>query len=318
MGAPDEHRASPIRRAGKTGGKRPHPCDEHAASGWTSDLAFERASHWIEGLPPVGRLAIPAAVFLVIAIGDVAGPGEIPAALFYLFPVTFAAWFVSARAGYVFAILSTMVWTYIDPASWMRPGWFVLAWTVAMRLGFYSAVVVLASHLRWATNQEEQLSHTDSLTGVGNQRAFAEAGENALARMHRNGLPLTVGYADLDDFKAVNDRYGHREGDAVLRAFARSLDSCVRATDLVARIGGDEFVVLFPETDSVEAELATARMQRCVERDVTRPWSVGFTMGVITYLSSPASIDDVLGEVDSLMYEGKRSGRGRIVQRIHP
>jgi diguanylate cyclase (GGDEF)-like protein len=113
-----------------------------------------------------------------------------------------------------------------------------------MDCGMFLVVVVVLSSLRGAWEREKIHARTDSLTGVSNARAFFEVAAVELARARRYQRPFTIAYLDLDNFKQVNDRFGHEVGDDLLQIVARTLREGSRASDFVARMGGDEFVVL--------------------------------------------------------------------------
>ncbi len=113
--------------------------------------------------------------------------------------------------------------------------------------------------------EARRLARVDPLTGLGNRRAFDETLDRDLARSKRSGSPLTVVIADLDGFKEINDRFGHSQGDQCLRAVAATIDEEVRRPDACFRWGGDEFVILLPETDRCAAELVTSRLAAAIE-----------------------------------------------------
>lgn len=106
----------------------------------------------------------------------------------------------------------------------------------------------------------KELAAKDSLTGLANRRNFLDRMAAEMARSHRLGRPLTVALADLDEFKAINDTYGHSIGDAALIRMAEVLVGGMRASDLVARFGGDEFVLLFPDTSTTVVERILDRL----------------------------------------------------------
>lgn len=165
-----------------------------------------------------------------------------------------------------------------------------------------------------------QLATTDALTGLANRREFfARAGQEIL-RAQRNGGALALLMLDLDHFKRVNDQYGHAVGDQVLQALAGALQSRVRRIDLLARIGGEEFVLLMPESDR-EAALAAGERLRlaaaelCVgETGVRIHLSVGVSFAAHIPADSP--LDDflqaLLQEADTALYVAKQRGRNRV------
>ena len=125
-----------------------------------------------------------------------------------------------------------------------------------------------------------------------------------LARCRRYGRPVSVAFIDVDDFKRVNDLLGHGAGDLVLQSICGAMRGCLREVDVVARIGGDEFGVLMPETGP-DAEI--------VEGD---GWPVTLSVGVAAYAAAPADVDDAIGRADALMYEAKGAGKNTFRQAV--
>ena len=157
----------------------------------------------------------------------------------------------------------------------------------------------------------------DSLTGLPNRAAFHEAFDKAAALSVRNKQALSLGIIDLDHFKHVNDRHGHPAGDAVLHAAANLLAETFRVSDYVARWGGEEFVVFFPNTDVKDANLA---MTKALEAMRATPISipggekitVTFSAGIALWTEF-ASVEETISEADRYLYIAKAAGRNRIV-----
>jgi len=121
-------------------------------------------------------------------------------------------------------------------------------WNMSVRLGTFLIITFLLSTLKSALEHEKELARTDSLTGIANRRYFIELANMEINRACRYKHPFTIVHIDLDNLKAVNDRFGHSTGDTVLRLVVNTIQNNIRATDIVARLGGDEFVILLPET----------------------------------------------------------------------
>src|SRR5205085_680354 len=133
------------------------------------------------------------------------------------------------------------------------------------------------------------------------------------SRTVRYGRPLTLTYLDLDAFKQVNDTLGHAVGDELLKTVANTLRSSVRASDIVARVGGDEFALLLPESGVGTAEVVLRKLQsRLLHAMQEKQWPVTFSMGAITFLQIPHSCDDMLHSADQLMYEVKSHGKNGV------
>jgi diguanylate cyclase (GGDEF)-like protein len=181
-----------------------------------------------------------------------------------------------------------------------------------MQLGTSVALVLMLSALRARLEGEEALARTDALTGIANRRSFLERASHEIERARRHRRPLTIVYVDVDDFKNVNDHMGHVEGDALLISVARTLRAGIRAVDAVARLGGDEFGLLLPETDPAESGALLARLRADLLAGMHDRWGVGLSVGAATFLSPPASTDEMMARADELMYAAKREEKGSI------
>ena len=158
---------------------------------------------------------------------------------------------------------------------------------------------------------------TDELTGLANRRRFMEVLELELKRSDRFKSPLALVLADLDDFKLVNDRFGHQTGDEVLRGLSRVFRASLRDVDLPARLGGEEFAVLLPETDELGAEGLAERLRTelallRLEGPGAEPLRVTASFGVAVYPQA-ASGDDLLILADAALYAAKAAGKNRVV-----
>ena len=156
----------------------------------------------------------------------------------------------------------------------------------------------------------------DGLTGLANRRSCEETLHAELARAERFDSPLAVVVADLDDFKEVNDRYGHQAGDVVLRELAVLLRESLRDIDLAARWGGEEFLLVLPGTDLEGAAYVAERVRRALEERVALsgegdPISVTASFGVAAYPQA-RSIPALFAAADGALYEAKRTGKNRV------
>jgi diguanylate cyclase (GGDEF)-like protein len=167
--------------------------------------------------------------------------------------------------------------------------------------------------LRLALENEAELARLDPLTRLANRRAFFELLEAERSRTIRYGRPLTLVYLDLDAFKQVNDSMGHAVGDELLKTVANTLRTSLRASDTVARVGGDEFSLLLPESGLGTAEVVLRKLQsRLLTAMHEQHWPVTFSMGAVTFLRLPESCDEMLHAADQLMYEVKTHGKNGI------
>jgi diguanylate cyclase (GGDEF)-like protein len=172
--------------------------------------------------------------------------------------------------------------------------------------------------LQRASEQLEKLAMHDPLTGLANRRKFAERFEYEMARVDRLRTPPSLLMVDIDHFKSINDQHGHLAGDACLKALAALLAESVREVDLVARFGGEEFVVLLPETSVVQSLLAAERMRRAVQAqpigigDGAPPVAVTISVGAATAAGAALTLDEILASADEAVYRAKHAGRNRV------
>ena len=157
--------------------------------------------------------------------------------------------------------------------------------------------------------QLERLATTDPLTGLANRRAFLERSEIELARARRYGTPVALVAIDIDRFKSINDRLGHGVGDDVLRHFASALKGQARQTDIVGRIGGEEFCVILPHADKDTAMGFVDRVRARLS-DVNKGLPhYTFSAGIALPLPADSTIADVIARADCALYNAKRAGR---------
>ncbi len=267
-------------------------------------------------LSPSAWLLAAFGMVVCVGVADYLTGTDLVLTLFYLAPIGFGTWFVSLRAGILLSIAAALVSIAGDAGHRLGAGQrelpaAVLVWNGTIEIGTFVALVLVLAALRVRLEGEELLARTDALTQIANRRAFFEAAALEVERARRRGRPLTVVYVDCDDFKEVNDRRGHADGDALLVTAAQTLRGATRAVDAIARLGGDEFGLLLPETDAAEAEALLVRLRTTLLAAMARQgFGVGFSMGAATFLSPPASVDEMMARADELMYAAKREDKG--------
>ena len=173
-----------------------------------------------------------------------------------------------------------------------------------------------AVQLAAVVEDSQRLAATDPLTGLMNRRAFVAAIGSEVARCERHGYPLSFVLLDIDLFKQINDERGHAAGDHVLSAIGLLLRTHLRASDLVARWGGEEFVAAFTSTDLAHARLGTERLRKAIERMVVVdeegvPIPVTASVGLAA-LHAGESLEALTNRADKAMYAAKASGRNRV------
>jgi len=167
-----------------------------------------------------------------------------------------------------------------------------------------------------AKAQAELLVATDVLTGIGSRRAFYDKAAEEIERTKRYARPLCLVLFDLDDFKRINDCFGHSAGDTILTGFVDSIQGGLREVDFFARLGGDEFALLLPETSNDEAVSLALRMLEDVRNQQFdyhgNHISISFSAGVAEY-QNDSSVDDWIRRGDAHLYKGKSGGRARVI-----
>jgi len=235
--------------------------------------------------------------------------------IFYWPAIALAAWFLGAGPGYLMVAVVTGAWLAANAGTLSAEASLaILAWNAAVNLASFALLAWFISWLRQALDRERLRSRTDHLTGVANSRAFTDAVSQAAARARRGGLPLAVGFLDVDDFKVINDRLGHTAGDAVLRSVAQAIRGVLRASDSVGRLGGDEFAILLPDTDAAAAQEVFRRLRHeLAELGRRNGWPLSLSIGAIVCRPAECDVDELLRRADALMYRVKSAGKNDVL-----
>lgn len=257
------------------------------------------------------------ALVAVAAIGllDVITGPEIGLSIFYVLPIAAVGWGLGNREAVVIALAASASWLAADLHAMGVDHLAISAWNGITRIVLFTFVGVAMARLRRDRDRMEELARTDPLTELPNSRAFLERLGVELGRMQRRGGRFCIAYVDLDDFKRVNDRFGHDRGDELLREVARRIRECVRAGDLAARLGGDEFAVVLWDLDAEAAEAIGRRIVEQVAHLRSRfpRTDLGATVGIACFGSPPATTQEALRLADQSMYAAKAAGKGRVL-----
>lgn len=190
----------------------------------------------------------------------------------------------------------------------------------ALMLAFIiSHRIKILEHIRASQDELKKQAITDPLTKLYNRRHFSAEAEHLLEMCKQQKLPMAVIIADIDHFKRINDTWGHAVGDQVLVKIAEVLRNCRRSRDLLARFGGEEFVILLPDSDAQQALLCAERIRRAVEItqfDVTteQPLHLTLSLGVAEFDPTRDTLDNALQCADKALYQAKHSGRNQVCQ----
>ena len=176
---------------------------------------------------------------------------------------------------------------------------------------------MLAADIRYAVDKIKQVSDTDELTGTYNMRAFSSMLQRAFRQSVRYGHALSVVMIDSDNLKQINDTHGHESGNRLLQHLVRCIREQLRGSDVMARFGGDEFIVLLPETSNKGALEMAERIRKSIEIsrfDVrTGDTNITVSLGIASYPEDGGNLDIILEKADKAMYRAKQRGRNRVI-----
>ena len=268
---------------------------------------FEDSPSWLVITTAAGMLA-------VLAVVDYATATELRMVVFYWAPIAMVSWYLGRGWGIVTVAASSILWTCANWQEFAATGaWDYLAWNLAVNTFAFAALGHLVTTTRQLIDRQRQLALTDEMTGVPNARAFSTILQAEVSRGARAVAPLSLAYIDVDNFKDVNDSFGHDAGNDLLQRVAHTIRGSIRGEDVVARLGGDEFAVLLPATSSAEALVVVERVRTVLaELVATEPVQISVSIGLVTCTSCTATHEQLLKAADSLMYEAKAAGRNRV------
>lgn len=236
---------------------------------------------------------------------------EISFSVFYLLPVAMTAWYCERNAALFVSFASAMTWQMSNSlAGEVFSNQLISIWNTSTRLGFFIVTAFLISKLKESYEYSVKIAGTDFLTGAANPRKFYEIVEAEISRSRRYERKFTIVYLDADNFKTINDNFGHHTGSELLVRVVKAMKRTLRSTDVVGRLGGDEFAVLLPETDKAQAQTVVGKLRCSLLSEMqSEGWQVTFSIGVLICVEPPATVDEVIKLADNLMYEVKKSGK---------
>lgn len=240
---------------------------------------------------------------------------EISFSFFYLIPVFLVTWYINRRSGLMMALLTIVVWVLSNRLAGQQYSSEVIRiWNALLRLAFFALTINLFQIVRVTLDRERQLSRTDYLTGAVNSREFHQILQTEIIRSQRYHHPISLAYLDLDNFKTINDQFGHQAGDEVLQFISSTIRNSLRKVDTLARLGGDEFAILLPETNHTAAEGALLKVREAILSQIPPQYAAAtVSIGVVSFEHPPDSPEVMLHHADNLMYQVKSSGKNHVL-----
>ena len=299
--------------------------------GWLIAIDIAGAALWLGVFAPIGRRVLQTrwripfffvwsitTLVLIATAAGLDGGIESPITSLLVLPVLFAALvyplttvIALAVVEDIFYVIVALTGPIVSPSRVTMTG---------VSVGLAGGIAVMAAINRTAQDGDRQrltdrlhtLATRDGLTGCLTYQAFQDALGTEEARARRYRRPFSVAMVDLDFFKAINDSHGHAVGDATLRCMAQALLRAAHASDIVGRIGGDEFAVLLPETDAGQASLVAQRLQSHA-RTAETPVYLTASLGTATWSDRFDNAEEVVRRADQALYAAKHAGRDRLV-----
>ena len=254
-------------------------------------------------------------MLLAIVSADVQLGSRFGMLLFYLAPIAWLAWLAGQTPALIMAVAATLSRFGVKITEAINAGHIgpELIWSISSELIFFLIFAGLLLTVRRQLDAERALARLDGLTKLANARAFELALIAERERLVRYHRVVSLIYFDLDNFKEVNDCYGHAAGDELLKMVGALVTKDIRQVDTGARLGGDEFALILPETLAPGAEIVARRLsENIVKTARARNWPVTCSMGCVTFESAPDSIEAMTKAADAAMYRAKNGGKNRV------
>ena len=302
---------------------------KRAAKRWENELFFlceKRFQTWkngkmnsVRGQASILTLASGFLMLLAVVSADVQLGSRFGMLLFYLAPIAWLAWQIGRNPALWMAVAATLARFGVKITEAINAGNIgpELMWSVGTELLFFLVFAGLLLTVRRQLDAERALARCDGLTGLANARAFDLILIAERERLIRYNRVVSLVYFDLDNFKAVNDRYGHAAGDELLKIIGELVASGIRQVDSGARLGGDEFALILPETAATGAAMVAQRLSESIAlAALAHDWPVTCSMGCVTFESAPLTVEEMVEAADAAMYRAKHAGKNRIETQV--
>ncbi len=242
---------------------------------------------------------LSAVLVVLIGLYDYWVGSEVPVTLFYLLPILISAWFGRKWSGYGIALVSIAACAI---ANWRFHEYVsvgLLFWNIAMKTViflFFAYFIIQIKGKVSELNLDNALSpRIDPLTKIFNSRTFYEIVEVEMKKLQRYKRPIAIAYMDINNFKTINNSFGNTTGDRVLFTIAQEIRRNVRISDIIARIGGDEFVFLMPEAEINGVKVFVAKIQGILAKTAEENgWPIAFSFGATLFLKPTDTVNEMI------------------------
>ena len=238
--------------------------------------------------------------------------------IFYVIILVFNSMFISTYDGIISSFIIGIVNYFGNREHLVGATELLLYLNFFLNFLVFFIIAVLVGQTRKSLLAEMTLSRTDFMTGAVNKRFFTEILGLEIDRMKRGGHPFSLVFIDMDNFKKANDTFGHSAGDSILKTGVDVMKSITRKIDTTCRLGGDEFLILMPNTDSKDSLIVLTRLQeKFLSAMQENGYPVTLSIGVVAFNKVPGSVDIAIKAGDAAMYEAKNNGKAKIIQKIY-
>jgi len=244
---------------------------------------------------------------------------EISFSVFYLISIFIVSWKFGLIHNIIICIFAAVVWFISDLLSSHQYSHFIIPyWNTLIRLAFFIIISSLLYLCKKHIEKINTLANLDGLTKLYNNRFFYELLDLEFKKAKRYQYHFSIIYIDLDNFKQVNDTYGHNKGDELLIDIANILKNSVRESDIIARVGGDEFVIFLQNINAEYSLMIINKLKTEIINEMKKNnWPVTCSIGIATYYKIPDKMHEIIKNADNLMYIAKKKGKNRIKQEIY-
>ncbi|MBN2544499.1 MAG: GGDEF domain-containing protein [Spirochaetes bacterium] len=232
---------------------------------------------------------------------------------FSILLILYSSWYINKTSSIILSVLATLL-LFNNDIHLLNNSLSADLINNFIRLILFISLSLIINEVKNKFHMIKNLAKTDFLTGILNPRAFYESAKIELKRSDRYKQPLTLIYLDIDNFKSINDSYGHLKGDTVLNSVANVLKDNTRLTDIVARVGGDEFALLLPYTGYDAAGIFIEKIKGALCAKMSKEiFMVTYSIGAVTYSDIfPQTVTQMMNEADEVMYSVKKESKDSI------